>query len=193
MNENDNYNSGNVRPYKATANLNTAIANPSANINDAMDVNIQNIRADVPNINSMQNTQYVRTDNQSASSMPNIPNVPTYKENINNTTNVIQKPEIKKDEVLIQNIEKTNNVNNDIKKSINLNTVNIPVDNNQNINTNENTGYVKKVYITEENKPKKKTVSLNMGPEFKTGLLIIVILLAFVLVLPMLIDLVMGY
>lgn len=163
MDENNNYNNDTIRPYKATINLNTVIGNPNANINNAMDVNIQNVTADSQNTNSIQN----------------IPNIPYYRENTNNTPDMIQKNEIKKDEVIIPNIEKTNN--------------DISVNNNSNINTNENTDYVKKVYITKDNKPKKKTTSLNMGPEFKIVLLIIVILLAFVLLLPMLNDLIMGY
>ena len=49
MNQNtvQSNNNQDVGPYKATGNLNTIISNPSANINNAMNVNIQNIPAEI--------------------------------------------------------------------------------------------------------------------------------------------------
>ena len=41
---NSNNGNDNVGPYKATGNLNTVISNPSANINNTMEVNIQNAK-----------------------------------------------------------------------------------------------------------------------------------------------------
>ncbi len=38
---NENNNNSNVTPYRASGNLNTVIGNPSVNINNMMDVNIQ--------------------------------------------------------------------------------------------------------------------------------------------------------
>ena len=57
MNENQEYNSGAVRPYKATSNLNTAIGNPSVNINDTMNVNIQNMVTNTVVPSNIQNNQ----------------------------------------------------------------------------------------------------------------------------------------
>jgi len=169
MNENNDYNRGNVRPYKATANLNTAIANPSINVNDTMDVNIQNYKENNPNINNVQsynnseiNNSHLYESNVKINETAN--NIPTNQLNTNTVFN-------------------TNNVN----TIQNSNARNEAV-------TNTSNDFVKKTYVTKDNKPKKKkTVSLNMGPEFKIGLLIIVILLAFVFVLPILNDLIMGY
>ena len=56
MNDNNN-----VSPYKATGNLNTTISNPSANINDTMNVNIENASLNMqtnsinPTNNNVQN------------------------------------------------------------------------------------------------------------------------------------------
>jgi len=147
MNENNDYNSTNVRPYKATGNLNTAIGNPSININDAMNVNIQN---------ASTNTQELNID-----------------QNYNNA------PQINNQELSVPE----NNIVNNTINNVNTNT-------NQ---TTQNNSYVKKTYVSADNKPKKKKISLNMGPEFKIGLLIIVILLAFVFLLPLLSKLIMGY
>ena len=44
---------------------------------------------------------------------------------------------------------------------------------------------VKKTFVSNEEKAKKKKVSINLGPELKIALLIIVILLAFVFLLPL--------
>ena len=41
MNYDDDKKLENVTPYRATGNLNTAISNPSIDINDTMDVNIK--------------------------------------------------------------------------------------------------------------------------------------------------------
>ena len=120
---NNNQEEINVSPYKATGNLNRTISNPSASINDAMNVNIQNV--------TTNNTQVVE---------PVPINTPPQQQS--NTIPVTPRAQ-------------TNNINN-------------------------------KVYVNNENKPKKKKLTLSIGPEFKIALLIIVILLAFVLfILPL--------
>ena len=55
MNYDDDKKLENVTPYRATGNLNTAISNPSIDINDTMDVNIKSV-------NTVQNNQ-VNTTN----------------------------------------------------------------------------------------------------------------------------------
>lgn len=163
MNENGEYNSGNIKPYKATGNLNTAIGNPSVNINDTMNVNIQNMATNTVN---------------TATSSPNIQNeislnsIGTPINNgvtINNNTN-------------LNNIS-TNNV------VPNIPNTSIP---GQQIN-NQNNSFVTKTYVTADNRPKKKNITLNFGSEFKIAILIIVILLVFVFLLPMLSDMIIGY
>ena len=65
---------------------------------------------------------------------------------------------------------------------------------NRNTNTgNQNSSYVKKTYVTTDDKPKKKNIQLNLGPEFKIALLIMVILLVFIFLLPKISDILNGY
>ena len=144
---NNNQEEINVSPYKATGNLNRTISNPSASINDAMNVNIQNV--------TTNNTQVVE---------PLPINTP---------------PQQQSNTIPVTPSAQTNNINNQsiieeaLKKQTATNTIN-----NNNINN--------KVYVNNENKPKKKKLTLSIGPEFKIALLIIVILLAFVLfILPL--------
>lgn len=141
---NNNQEEMNVSPYKATGNLNRTISNPSASINDTMNVNIQNV--------ATNNTQVV----EPAPVTPP-PQQPT--------------------SISIAPSTQTNNINNQsiieeaLKKQNATSTV----------NSSNN-----KVYVNNENKPKKKKLTLSIGPEFKIALLIIVILLAFVLfILPL--------
>lgn len=138
----------NTTPYRASGNLNTVIGNPSVNINDTMNVNIQSIATDVPNSNNIQ------------TSNPQVVN--------NSFTN-------------------SNFVSNDINNSLNNNKVDSGT---QNSVTNNNAN---RTYVTTDNRPKKKNISLNFGPEFKIVLLIIVVLLVFVFLLPMISDMFRGY
>lgn len=148
MNENNDYNDSNIKPYKAKGNLNTAIGNPSVNINDTMNINIQNLATNQANINNNQNN------------------------NIQMPTNT---------QVPINNNQITNN------------TTNNSVDTNTNP-SNQNNSNTKKTYVSAtNNKPKKKNMSLNLGPEFKIALLITVILLVFIFLLPMISDFIRGY
>lgn len=141
MNNNDP--SNNVGSYRAASgNLNTVISNPSVNINDTMNMNIQNMNSN--------NTNQVNLNTISNNNVSNMVN--------NNTNNN-------------SNIQNTNsNINN----------------NNNYVATSSN---VNRTYVSSENKPKKKTVSIKMGPEFKIAFLIVVILLVFIFLLPMISDL----
>lgn len=106
MNYNDNKELDNVTPYKATGNLNTAISNPSVNINNTMDVNIKSVNTiqnNVPNTNnniSVPNNQNTINLNQN-----NINTIPL--------ENNINKSNIKKTYVTTDNKPK--------KKKLNLN------------------------------------------------------------------------
>lgn len=79
------------------------------------------------------------------------------------------------------------NSNNNIQASSTIDSSNAV---NSNYNNSEN---VTKTYIGSNNKPKKKTMTLNLGPEFKIAFLIVVILLIFVFLLPYISDLIKGY
>lgn len=79
------------------------------------------------------------------------------------------------------------NSNNNIQASSTIDSSNAV---NSNYNNSEN---VTKAYIGSNNKPKKKTMTLNLGPEFKIAFLIVVILLIFVFLLPYISDLIRGY
>ena len=141
MNNQDSPNSGSYRASQG--NLNTVISNPSVNINDTMNMNIQNMSSN---------------------------------QGINNTAN--------------------GNVNSMINPSVTA--PNIPVNSgpeptNKYINTSNMSNVapsINRTYVTNEVKPKKKTASIKMGSEFKTALLIVVILLIFILFLPIISDLI---
>ena len=62
------------------------------------------------------------------------------------------------------------------------------INNNVNNNYVATSGNVNRTYV-DNNKPKKKTVSIKIGPEFKIAFLIVVILLIFIFLLPMISDL----
>ena len=187
MNEyNNESNRGPVTPYKASGNLNTSIGNPQVNINDTMNINIQNMATNSVPVANPQTTNIVENP-QYQNTGANI-NIPQSYQNVQNT----------------QNIEVTN----DREPSVPINNIDpprveipksepTPVYTNQNINSevvnNQNNAEVQRTYVTMDNKPKKKTLSLSLGPEFKIGLLIIVILLVFVLFLPMISDFLNGY
>ena len=84
MNENQEYNSGVVKPYKATANLNIAIGNPSVNINNTMDVNIQNIKTNTGVPSSINNNISNTNLNVVDTNVSNIVNKTTIHDNTNN-------------------------------------------------------------------------------------------------------------
>lgn len=168
MNE-KNYN--NVTPYRATGNLNTAIANPSVNINDTMNVNIQSMATNVPPVNNVQNNNIQQ-------------NIAS---EVNNQTPIENRVPI--NTAPTQNPAPVNNTYQNTASNINvIPTVKVPTGANT-----DSSSSVKRTYVSSDNKPKKKTISLNLGPEFKTALLIIVILLVFIFLLPMISDIFNGY
>lgn len=164
MNENNNYNKSNVGPYKASGNLNTFIGNPSVNINDTMDVNIQSIatndvhKNDSNNINTSPRSMYDDGINQYG-----VQN--NYQTLVTNTS--------------------INNTN----AKYSANTIFTDTNNNSN-KTNNN---ITKTYVGVNEKPKKKNIQLKLGSEFKIALLIIVILMIFIFLLPKISEIFRGY
>lgn len=193
MNEyNNSFNSGPITPYKASGNLNTAIGNPQINVNDPMNVNIQNMATNnIPVASPITNN--ITGEPQIKSTNTNI-NVPINNQIVQNVSNIqysnnTGQPRV--DDIQSNNIEQPRV---EIQKPISNPT---PVYTNQSINSgvsnNQNNVGPQKTYVTMDNKPKKKKLSLSLGPEFKIGLLIIVILLVFVLFLPMISEFFNGY
>mgnify|MGYP004528723987 CR=1 FL=1 len=164
----NNSNNNNVQRYQASStNLNTVISNPTVNINDTMNMNIQNMSSN-QGINNTANGNVNSMINPSVTA-PNIP-VNSGPEPTNKYINT--------------NINNNNTVNSNI--NINNNNVNT-------INTSNMSNVapsINRTYVTNEVKPKKKTASIKMGSEFKTALLIVVILLIFILFLPIISDLI---
>ena len=69
MNEQNNYQGGQT-PYRANGNINNIIENPSMNVNDTMNVNIQNVdpnqmQGNYSQQNQNQGANYVSTPNNS--------------------------------------------------------------------------------------------------------------------------------
>lgn len=81
MNSEPNKNNEAVTPYKASKNLNTMIGNPSIQVNDTMNVNIQNIQTAQIN-NTMQSTETI--PNTIPNNGINQPNPPEVAQIINN-------------------------------------------------------------------------------------------------------------
>lgn len=160
MNENNNYDSGNVRPYKASGNLNTAIGNPSVNINDTMNMNIK----------SMNTSSVTSSNNQNYNGiMPN-------QNNVNYSTSGII------------DTQTTSNAQSIYPNQTNQNNYAASVENKPNNQSN----YANRTYVTPDNKSKKKAIKLDLGPEFKIALLIMVVLLVFIFLLPMIHDFISG-
>ena len=153
----NNSNNNNVQRYQASStNLNTVISNPTVNINDTMNMNIQNMSSD-QGINNTANGNVNSMINPSVTA-PNIP--------------VNSGPEL------------TNKyINTNINNNNTVNTINTS-------NMSNVAPSINRTYVTNEVKPKKKTASIKMGSEFKTALLIVVILLIFILFLPIISDLI---
>lgn len=160
----NNSNNNNVQRYQASStNLNTVISNPTVNINDTMNMNIQNMSSN-QGINNTANSNVNSMINPSVTA-PNIP-VNSGPEPTNKYINT--------------NINTNTNVNNNTISQNNINTSNM-----SNVAPSIN-----RTYVTNEVKPKKKNASIKMGSEFKTALLIVVILLIFILFLPIISDLI---
>lgn len=162
----NNSNNNNVQKYQASStNLNTVISNPTVNINDTMNMNIQNMSSN-QGINNTTNGNVNSMINPSVTA-PNIP-VNSGSEPTNKYINT--------------NINNNNTVNSNINNN-NVNTINTS-------NMSNVAPSINRTYVTNEVKPKKKTTSIKMGSEFKTALLIVVILLIFILFLPIISDLI---
>ena len=162
----NNSNNNNVQKYQASStNLNTVISNPTVNINDTMNMNIQNMSSN-QGINNTANGNVNSMINPSVTA-PNIP-VNSGPEPTNKYINT--------------NINNNNTVNSNINNN-NVNTINTS-------NMSNVAPSINRTYVTNEVKPKKKTTSIKMGSEFKTALLIVVILLIFILFLPIISDLI---
>ena len=118
MNYDDDKKLENVTPYRATGNLNTAISNPSIDINDTMDVNIKSVNTvqnnQVNTTNSIPLTKNQNTMNQNSVNMQNQYNN-IYETNSQNTTNNqnVNNTNVKKTYVTTDNKPK--------KKKFNLN------------------------------------------------------------------------
>ena len=164
MNENNNYNDERV-PYRATTNLNTAIGNPSVNINDAMNVNIKTMSTPSSYQSLVQNSGVI----------PNTPLTTSNTQSVETQNQVYQ-------------TQTTGVANNNAQQNIN----NYPNNNITNQNMQDSNS-VKKTYVNMDNKPKKKTITFNVGPEFKIAIFIIVILLIFVFLLPIINEIIFGY
>ena len=164
----NNSNNNNVQRYQASStNLITVISNPTVNINDTMNMNIQNMSS---------NQGINNTANGNVNSMIN-PSVTAPNIHVNSGPEPTNK-------YINTNINNNNTVNSNI--NINNNNVNT-------INTSNMSNVapsINRTYVTNEVKPKKKTASIKMGSEFKTALLIVVILLIFILFLPIISDLI---
>lgn len=167
----NNSNNNNVQRYQASStNLNTVISNPTVNINDTMNMNIQNMSSN-QGINNTANGNVNSMINPSVTA-PNIP-VNSGPEPTNKYINT--------------NINNNNN-NNTVNSNININNNNVNTINTSNMSNVAPS--INRTYVTNEVKPKKKTASIKMGSEFKTALLIVVILLIFILFLPIISDLI---
>ena len=77
-------------------------------------------------------------------------------------------------------------------ESVNVTTSNTYTSSDANVSSNNSDGVVR-TYVISDNKPKKKTVTLNLCTEFKIAFLIVVILLVFIFLLPYISDFIRGY
>ena len=175
MNEyNNETNRRPITPYKASGNLNAAIGNPTVNINDTMNVNIQSMATNNSPIANQQNISMVEESQIQNSNEKN--NNPLNEQTIKNTPNIINS-EQPKAETPKPNPIPANVVQNSKKE----------------IAKDKSNSKVQKTYVSIDNKHKKKKLSLGLGHEFKIALLIIVILLVFVLFLPVISEFFNGY
>lgn len=76
--------------------------------------------------------------------------------------------------------------------SVNVTSSNTYTSSDANVSSNNSDGVVR-TYVSSDNKPKKKTVTFNLGTEFKIAFLIVVILLVFIFLLPYISELIRGY
>ena len=110
-----------------------------------------------------------------------------------NMNTVISNPSVNINNTMDVNIASagTNNDSLNTSSEVDNNLVNDTTNTPPTIQTNayipgSDEGSVKRTYVSNDNKPKKRTISLNLGKEFKIALLIIVVLLIFIFLLPLL-------
>ena len=103
---NNNQEEINVSPYKATGNLNRTISNPSASINDAMNVNIQNVTT-----NNTQVVEPVPINTPPQQQSNTIPVTPSAQTNNINNQSIIEEA-LKKQTAT--NTINNNNINNKV-------------------------------------------------------------------------------
>ena len=110
-----------------------------------------------------------------------------------NMNTVISNPSVNINNTMDVNIASAGTSDNNLNKSteVNNNIVNDTTNTPPTVQTNayiptSDEGSVKRTYVSNDNKPKKRTISLNLGKEFKIALLIIVVLLIFIFLLPLL-------
>ena len=155
MQDANNNNYNNMTPYRASGNLNVSIGIPTMNVNDAMNTNIQNVNTNY-SLNNVNNLQG---------------NYNTQNVNLSQGNNAI----------LNSNLTQSNNTVS--SGYMGQNSVNQGVSNLEYNSEVNNDSAVKRTFVSNSNKKKKP--SFNLGPEFKIALLIIVVLLAFVFLLPL--------
>lgn len=155
---------------------NTSNDNNSNGVGPYRATSNMNTYIDTPNanFNGMMNVNIQNTTTNSSNHGNNV---------INSNNNIQASP----------TIDSSNAVNSNYNNHViddNLSSGSTMINNSNNHNNSEN---VTKTYIGSNNKPKKKTMTLNLGPEFKIAFLIVVILLIFVFLLPYISDLIRGY
>ena len=143
-------------PYRASGNLNTSIGNPSMDVNNAMQINIQSVNTAANNKTNVS----VNTNNTSKP--------------VTNANNSVPKSATNKEQVNKQS--KTVVPNNYVNSS------------------NADKEGIKKAYVPNQNQnhTSQKNGKVKMGAEFRFAFLIVVLLLAFVLLLPMITSFITG-
>ena len=196
---NDNNLNQNNGTYKATANLNTAIDNPQINVNSATGVNVQDLGYN----------NYVESTNQ----VNNITNDSSNVDNINNTANINSGSDVSlnNNNFVNNNVTSTsdsissNNVGNDVTSNVDdSSNVNYDSSNLSDVNNTSNFNDTSSSVVTdsnkvnytyaptlEEKKIKKESIIsiLFHSKEFKALIFIVFILCLFLLVMPVLYDL----
>ena len=141
-------------PYRASGNLNTSIGNPSMDVNNAMQINIQSVNTAANNkTNVSVNTN--NTSNPVTNANNSVPKSATNKEQVNNQSKTV-------------------------------------IPNNYVDSSNTDKESIKKVYVPNQNHTSQKNGKVKMGAEFRFAFLIVVLLLAFVLLLPMITSFITG-
>ena len=153
-----------VGPYKATANLNTAIENPQVNINSAVDVNIQNFPSNVDS-NAIQ-----QVDN-------------TYDDTVDKISDVESVSSTVSSEPVVENTFINEDLKNDSVDNVNSNNDEV-----QYVSTNG----MGEVYEPTVAGKKKNSFSVTIPKELKVMFFIVFLLFIFVLAIPGIYDFFKG-